>query len=83
MAKRRNIKRDKRGRFASTASRSTRVKRTLPTKLVAGSARRNVKAGRVGPGGAYAGIKAGVELKPRNGNARYWVGVSAGRRIAR
>lgn len=80
---RRTYKRNSRGQFASTASRSTRVKRALPTKVVRGSARQSVKVGRIGPGGQYAGIKAGVELKPRKGNARYYVGVTAGRKIAR
>ena len=78
----RSYKRDAKGRFASKSSRSARVKRSLPTRVVAGSARRNVRVGRVGPGGQYAGIKAGVELKPRKGSsARYFVGVSAGRKI--
>lgn len=82
MAKR-TYKRNRKGQFASAASRSTRVKRTLPTRVVAGSARQNLKVGRLGPGGQFAGIKAGVELKPRKGNARYFVGVTAGRKIAR
>ncbi len=82
MAKR-TYKRNRKGQFASTASRSTRVKRSLPTRVVSGSARQNVRVGRVGPGGQYAGIKAGVELKPRKGNARYYVGVTAGRKMSR
>lgn len=77
----RSYKRDSRGRFASKSSRSARVKRKLPTRVVGGSVRRNVRVGRVGPGGQYAGVKAGVELKPRKGSARYYVGVSAGRKI--
>lgn len=78
----RNYRRNAKGQFASKSSRSARVKRSLPTRVVAGSARRNVRVGRVGPGGQYAGIKAGVELKPRKGSsARYYVGVSAGRKI--
>lgn len=75
---RRNQRRDKRGRFASSVSRSTKVKRAVPTKVVS----RKVRVGRVGPGGEYAGFRAGVELKPRKGRARYYVGVSAGRKIA-
>lgn len=78
MAKRRNIKRDRRGRFAPTGSRSSRVKRAVPTKVVS----RKVSAGRVGPGGEYAGVRAGVELKPKRGRSRYYVGVSAGRRVS-
>lgn len=80
MAKR-VYKRNAKGQFASTASRSARVKRVLPTKVVAGS--RRVRVGRVGPGGEYVGIRAGAEFKPRKGNARYYVGVSAGRRLIR
>jgi hypothetical protein len=76
---RRNIKRDKRGRFASTASRSTRVKRAVPSRVVKGT--RKVRVGRVGPGGEYAGVRLGLELKPRHGRARYYVGASAGRKI--
>jgi len=82
MAKRRNYKRDRKGRFASTASRAARVKRSLPTRVVRGSARQHVRVGRVGPGGQYAVFRAGVELKPRKGSARYYVGVSAGRRVS-
>jgi hypothetical protein len=50
--------------------------------VVRGSIRQNVGVGRVGPGGQYAGFRAGLELKPRKGRARYYVGVSAGRKIA-
>ncbi len=82
MAKRRTYKRNRKGQFASTASRSTRVKRSLPTRVVRGSVRQNVRVGRVGPGGQYAGFRAGVELKPRKGKGRYYVGVTAGRKIA-
>ncbi|HEV7851764.1 MAG TPA: hypothetical protein VGP27_10435 [Mycobacterium sp.] len=38
--------------------------------------------GRVGPGGEYVGVRAGVELKPKRGRSRYYVGVSAGRRVS-
>jgi len=75
----RSFKRDRRGRFAKTGSRATRVKNAVPTKAVS----RKVRAGRVGPGGEYFGVRAGIELKPRKGRARYYVGVSAGRKIAR
>jgi hypothetical protein len=76
----RSYKRDAKGRFA--ASRSTKVKRAIPTKVVRGSIRRNVRVGKVGPGGSYTGVKAGAELRPRKGSTRYYVGVSAGVRIA-
>jgi hypothetical protein len=75
---RRNIKRDKRGRFAKTGSRTTRVKRAVPSKIVS----RKVSAGRVGPGGEYVGVRAGIELKPKRGRSRYYVGVTAGRRVS-
>jgi hypothetical protein len=77
---RRNQRRDKQGRFASSASRSTQVKRAVPSRVVKGT--RKVRVGRVGPGGAYAGVRLGVELKPRRGRARYYVGASAGRKMA-
>lgn len=70
MAKRRNIKRDRRGRFAPTGSRSSRVKRAVPTKVDS----RKVSGGRVGPGGGeYVGVRAGIELKPKRGRTRYYV----------
>lgn len=77
MAKRRTYKRDRKGRFAPTASRSTRVKRSLPTRVVRGSIRQNVRVGRVGPGGQYVGVRAGVELKPKRGRSRYYIGLRA------
>lgn len=76
MAKRK-FKRDRRGRFAKTATRATNA---VPAGVVAGS--RRVRVGRVG-GGELAGITASVELKPRAGSARYLVSVTAGRKIAR
>lgn len=79
MAKRRSYKRNRKGQFASTASRAARVKRATPTKVVS----RKVKVGRVGPGGEYVGVRAGVELKPKGGRSRYYVGVSAGRKVSR
>jgi len=79
MAKgRRNYKRDSKGRFASKSSRSVRVKRAVPTKIVS----RKVSAGRVGPGGGYVGVRAGIELRPKRGRSRYYVGVTAGRKIS-
>lgn len=85
MAKR-TYKRDRKGRFASTGStRARRVGRTIKRRLpryVRGSAGSTVRVGRVGPGGEYAGIHAGVRLKSRRRGADYYVGVSAGRRIS-
>ncbi|MBS1695764.1 MAG: hypothetical protein JST91_26505 [Actinobacteria bacterium] len=78
MAKRRNIKRDKRGRFAKAGTRTARARSAVPSKIVS----RKVSAGRVGPGGEYVGVRAGIELKPKRGRSRYYVGVSAGRRVA-
>ncbi len=69
MAKRRNIKRDRRGRFAPTGSRSSRVKRAVPTKVDS----RKVSGGRVGWRGEYVGVRAGIELKPKRGRTRYYV----------
>jgi hypothetical protein len=67
MAKRRSYKRDRRGRFAPT--RSSRVKnvgrkihRRRP-RYVGGSLGKTVRVGRVGPGGEYAGIHVGAQLR--------------------
>ena len=85
MAKR-NYKRDRRGRFASTgSSRVTRATKKINRKrpkYVRGSAGKTVRVGRVGPGGEYAGVHAGVKLRSRKRSAEYYVGVSAGKRIA-
>ena len=85
MAKRRTYKRDKRGRFASTGS--TRVKqigrkinRRRP-RYVRGSLGKTLRVGRVGPGGEYAGIHVGAKLRTKR-RAEYYVGLSAGRKIA-
>lgn len=78
MAKRRTYKRNRKGQFAKTGSRPARLKRAVPTEVVS----RKVSAGRVGPGGEYVGVRAGIELKPKRSRSRYYVGVSAGRRIA-
>ena len=83
---RRVYKRDRKGRFASTGSTRTKrlgrkVKRRLP-RYVRGSAGSTVRVGRVGPGGEYAGIHAGVRLNSRKRGADYYIGVSAGRRIS-
>ena len=86
MAKRRTYKRDKRGRFASTgSSRVKRVGRKLNRsrpRYVRGSVGRTVRVGRVGPGGEYAGIYVGAQLRSRKRRTEYYIGVSAGRRIA-
>ena len=78
MAKRRTYKRNRKGQFAATGSRRAKVKRAVPTKVVS----RKVSAGRVGPGGEYMGVRAGIELKPKRGRSRYFVGVSAGKRVS-
>ena len=86
MAKRHTYKRDRRGRFASTGS--TRVKRIRRKvnrrrpRYVRGSLGKTVRVGRVGPGGEYAGIHVGAQLRSRKRRAEYYVGVSAGRKIA-
>lgn len=85
MAKRRTYKRDRRGRFASTGS--TRVKRIgrrinrRRPRYVRGSLGHTLRVGSVGPGGEYAGVHVGVKLRTRRGGD-YYVGASAGRRIA-
>jgi hypothetical protein len=57
------------------------IERKRP-RYVRGSASKTVRVGRVGPGGEYAGIHAGVKLRSRKRGAEYYVGVSAGRRIS-
>jgi hypothetical protein len=85
-AKTRVYKRDRRGRFASTGS--TRVKRIRRKvnrrrpRYVRGSLGKTLRVGRVGPGGEYAGIHVGAQLRSRKRRTEYYVGVSAGRRIA-
>jgi hypothetical protein len=86
MAKRRTYKRDKRGRFASTGTTrvklvSRKINRRRP-RYVRGSMGRTVRVGRVDPGGEYAGFHVGAQLRSRKRRAEYYVGVSAGRRIA-
>ena len=84
-AKRRVYKRDKRGRFATTGrSRVKRAGRKLNRRrprYVRGSLGKTVRVGRVGPGGEYAGIHVGAQLRGRKRGTDYYVGVSAGRRI--
>jgi hypothetical protein len=87
MAKRRTYKRDRRGRFASTGS--TRVKRVgrkinrRRPRYVRGSFGKTMRLGRVGPGGEYAGIHVGAQLRSRKRRrTEYYVGLSAGRKIA-
>lgn len=85
MAKRRTYKRDRRGRFASTGStRAMRVRRKINSRrprYVRGSLGKTVRVGRVGPGGEYAGVHVGAKLRTRR-RGEYYVGVSAGRKIA-
>lgn len=85
MAKRRTYKRDRPCRFAPTDG--TRVKgirrkinRRRP-RYVRGSLGKTVRVGRVGPGGEYAGVHVGAKLRTK-GRGEYYVGVSAGRKIA-
>lgn len=46
-----------------------------------GSVGKAVRVGRIGPGGEYAGVHVGARLRTRK-RAEYYVGVSAGRKIA-
>lgn len=86
MAAKRTYKRDRRGRFASSGT--TRVKRVgrkinrRRPRYIRGSVGKTVRVGRVGPGGEYAGIHAGIKLRSHKRRAEYYVGVSAGKRIA-
>ena len=82
MAKRRTYKRDKRGRFAPTGTSRTRrigrkINRRRP-RYVRGSLGHTL---RVGPGGEYAGVHVGAKLRTKR-RGEYYVGVSAGRKIA-
>lgn len=85
MAKRRTYKRDRRGRFASAGtSRARRVGRKINRRrprYVRGSLGQTVRIGRVGPGGEYVGVHVGAKLRTKR-RGEYYVGVSAGRRIA-
>jgi hypothetical protein len=85
MAKRRTYKRDKRGRFAPTGSSRVKnfghkINRRRP-RYVRGSLGETLRVGRVGPGGEYAGVHVGAKLRTKR-RGEYYVGVSAGRRIA-
>jgi hypothetical protein len=86
MAKRRTYKRDKRGRFASAGgSRALRVGRKISRRrprYVRGSVGKTVRVGRVGPGGGYAGVHVGAKFRSPKRRHEYYVGVSAGRKIA-
>lgn len=83
---RRTYKRDSKGRFASTGR--SRVKRTARKvnrrrpRYVVGSAGSTVRLGRVGPNREYYGASAGVKMRTRKRGAEYYVGVTAGKRIA-
>ena len=85
MARRRTYKRDKRGRFAPTGrSRARRAGRRISRRrlrYVRGSIGSTVRLGRVGPGGSYAGIHVGAQLRSRKRAGEYYVGFSAGRKI--
>ena len=84
MAKRRNYKRDRRGRFATTgrarATNKPQVNRRRP-RYVRGSLGKTLRVGRVGPAGEYAGVHVGAKFRTKR-RGEYYVGVSAGRRIA-
>jgi hypothetical protein len=58
-----------------------KINRRRP-RYVRGSLGKTIRAGRVGPGGEYAGVHVGAQLRTRKGRAEYYVGVSAGRKIA-
>jgi hypothetical protein len=85
MAKRRTYKRDRRGRFASTGStRVKRIRRKINRRrprYVRGSLGKTLRVGRVSPGDEYAGVHVGAKLRTKR-RGEYYVGVSAGRRIA-
>jgi hypothetical protein len=51
-------------------------------RYVHGSLGKTVRVGRVGPGGEYAGIHVGAQLRSRKRRTEYYVGLSAGRKIA-
>jgi len=84
VAKRR-YRRDRRGRFASTGTSGTkRIGRKINgrrPRYIRGSLGQTVRVGRVGPGGEYAGVHVGAKLRTRR-RGEYYVGVSAGRKIA-
>jgi hypothetical protein len=85
MAKRRIYKRDRRGRFApsgtSRAKRTARRFKSRRPRYVRGSLGKTLRVGRVGPGGEYAGVHVGAKLRTKR-RGEYYVGVSAGRKIA-
>jgi hypothetical protein len=85
MNTRRTYKRDRRGRFASTGStRAKRITRKVNRRLpryVRGSLGKTLRVGRVGPGGEYAGIHLGAQMRTKR-RGEYYVGISAGQKIA-
>jgi hypothetical protein len=84
--RRRTNKRDKRSRFASTgSSRISRVGRKISRsrpRCVCASVACTIRLGAVGPGVIYERVHVGAQLRSRKRRAEYYVGVSAGRRIA-
>ena len=54
---------------------------TAPSPVFRGSLGQTVRVGRVGPGGEYAGVHLGAKLHTKR-RGEYYVGVSAGRKIA-
>jgi hypothetical protein len=57
-----------------------KINRRRP-RYVYGSLGKTLRVGRVGPGGEYAGVHVGAKLRTKR-RGEYYVGVSAGRRIA-
>ena len=84
-ARRRVYNRDKRGRFGPTGStRVRRIARKVNRRrahYVRGSLGKTVRVGRVGARGEYAGVHVGAKLCTKR-RGEYYLGVSAGRRIA-
>jgi hypothetical protein len=63
---------------ATTQSRAAQRRNEIASERTLA---RTVRAGRVGPGGEYAGVHVGTKLRTKR-RGEYYVGVSAGRRIA-
>ena len=74
------------GSHPPAAPESRRVGRKIDrrrSRYVRASLGKTVRRGRVGPGGEYAGIHVGAQLRIRKRRKEHYVGVSAGRRIAK
>lgn len=66
----------------SPLARAGRHKINRRADHVRGSVGKTVRVGQVGPGGEYAGIHVGAQLRTRKRRTEYYVGVSAGKRIS-